>query len=78
MAEDITHPGHNPFDPPRQKRNMGMIVALVVAFIVHALLGIYFWKTKFHMEYKEYSEDVTDVAMIKPAPPPPPPRKSVV
>ena len=53
MAEDITHPGHNPFDPPRPKRSSGMIIALIGALIVHALLGIYLWKSKFHMEYKE-------------------------
>jgi protein TonB len=73
MAEDITHPHHNPFDVPVKKRSTGATVAIIISIAVHAALGVYLWKTKFEVNYKEYSEDVTDVAIIKPAPPPPPP-----
>ena len=73
MAEDITHPGHNPFDAPVKKRNNGVTAAIIGSIIVHGVVGFYLWKAKFHSEFKEYSDDVTDVAIIKPAPPPPPP-----
>src|SRR5437868_3160386 len=72
-TRDITHPGHNPFDDPRPKRQKGMMVALIIAVIVHAALAIYLWKSKFEANFKEYSDDVTDVAMVKPPPAPPPP-----
>jgi protein TonB len=34
---------------------------------------VYLWKSKFEPKYREYTDDVTDVAIIKPATPPPPP-----
>lgn len=70
---DLTHPGHNPFDDPRPKRNKGMTVAIIISILVHAALAIYLWKSRFEPNYKEYSDEVTDVALIKPVPPPPPP-----
>ncbi|HET9160643.1 MAG TPA: energy transducer TonB, partial [Caulobacteraceae bacterium] len=70
---DIAHPGHNPFDAPRPKRSKGLMIALVVAVVVHGALAIYLWKSKFQPNFKDYSEDVTDVSIVKPAPPPPPP-----
>jgi periplasmic protein TonB len=70
---DITHPGHNPFDDPRPKRSKGASIAIIVSFVVHAVIGIYLWNSRFNPNYKEYSDDVTDVAIIKPIPPPPPP-----
>src|SRR5688572_26836819 len=77
MAEtsqhDIAHPAHNPFDPPVVKRGRGTTIAIVVSIIFHLALGIYLLKARFDMEYKEYSDEVTDVALIKPVPPPPPP-----
>jgi len=73
MVEDITHPAHSPFDAPRRKRNIGVTVAIVASVVVHALLGLYLWKTKMEISYKTYEDDVTDVALVKPAPPPPPP-----
>ena len=73
MAEDITHPVHNPFDAPRPKTNRGFTIAVILAIIAHAVIGFILYKEKFQPKYKEYSDDVTDVALIKPAPPPPPP-----
>ncbi|WP_304167839.1 energy transducer TonB [Phenylobacterium aquaticum] len=73
MAEDITHPVHNPFDVPKPKGNRGFTIAIVIVFLIHALLGYVLWKEKFQTKYKEYSDDVTDVALIKPVAPPPPP-----
>ncbi|MFI4966900.1 MAG: energy transducer TonB, partial [Caulobacterales bacterium] len=64
---DLLHPGHNPFDDPRPKRSKGLLIALVIAVIVHAALAVYLWKSKFEPTFKDYSEDVTDVAMVKPA-----------
>ena len=64
---------HNPFDDPRPKRNKGVTIAIVISIIVHAALFIYLWTSKFQPNFKEYSDDVTDVAMVKPVPPPPPP-----
>ena len=63
MAEDITHPGHNPFDAPRKKRNNGVTAAIIGSVIVHGVVGVYLWKAKFQSEFKEYSDDVTDVAV---------------
>jgi protein TonB len=78
MAEpsqrDVAHPGHNPFDDPRPKKNKGVTIALLIALLAHGLLAFYLWKSKFEPRFQEYSDDVTDVALIKPqAPPPPPP-----
>src|SRR5438309_362962 len=73
-TRDIVHPGHhNPFDDPRPKKNNGLFIALAIAAVVHAALAIYLWKSKFEAQFKDYSEDVTDVSIIKPVPPPPPP-----
>jgi len=71
--QDIVHPVHNPFDPPKKKRSTAVTVAIVGSIVFHAALGLYLWKSKFEVKYKEYSDDVTDVALIKPVPPPPPP-----
>ena len=62
--------GHNPFDDPRPKRNKGFGIALLIAIIFHSALAVYLWKSKFEPQFKEYSDDVTDVALIKPVPPP--------
>jgi protein TonB len=74
MAEDITHPIHNPFDVPPPKRGKGFLIAGLMAVLLHVILGVVLWKQRFEMTVREYSDDVTDVAIIKPmAPPPPPP-----
>ena len=74
MAEDITHPIHNPFDVPPPKRGKGFLIAGLLAVLLHVILGVVLWKQRFEMTVREYSDDVTDVAIIKPmAPPPPPP-----
>jgi protein TonB len=67
------HPTRSIFDDPPKKANKGVVVAVILSVIVHAFLGVYLWKTKFEPKYREYSDDVTDVAIVKPAPPPPPP-----
>ncbi|MCC7268954.1 MAG: energy transducer TonB [Caulobacteraceae bacterium] len=66
---------HNVFDAPVNKSaNQGIRIAILASLVVHAALGVYLWQTKFNPKYKEYSDDVTDVQIIKPiAPPPPPP-----
>jgi len=61
------------FDEPPKKSNRGLTIAIIGSVLVHVLLGFYLWKSKFEVSYREYSDDVTDVALIKPAPPPPPP-----
>jgi periplasmic protein TonB len=73
MTDTTTHVHRSPFDEPVKQRPKGLVVALIIAVIVHALIGYFIWKNKFEMEYREYSDDVTDVAIVKPAPPPPPP-----
>jgi TonB family protein len=70
---DVPHGHHNPFDDPKPKTNKAFWGAIIVALAVHAALIVYLYKTKFEPEYREYSDDVTDVAIVKPAPPPPPP-----
>ena len=64
-TSDTTHIHHSPFDAPKPKRNKGIIIAIIVSIVVHVALGLYLYKTKFEPEYREYSEDVTDVAIIK-------------
>ena len=59
---------HNPFDDPRPRRQKGFWIAIVIAIVVHAALALYLWKSKFEPNFKEYSDDVTDVALIKPVP----------
>ena len=74
MAEDITHPIHNPFDVPPPKRGKGFLIAGLLALLLHGILGVVLWRQRFELTVREYSDDVTDVAIIKPmAPPPPPP-----
>jgi periplasmic protein TonB len=70
---DVPHGHHNPFDDPRPKTRKAFWAAIFVAILAHAALIFYLYKTKFEPEYREYSDDVTDVAIVKPAPPPPPP-----
>jgi protein TonB len=78
MAEvqqhDIIH-RHNPFDDPRPTRPKGFWIAIVIATIAHVALAFYLWKSQFEPKFREYSDDVTDVALVKPQakPPPPPP-----
>ena len=76
MAEttDTTHEHRSVFDAPKKKRNPAVTAAIVGSIIVHAVLGYYLYKNKFEPKYREYTDDVTDVAIIKPAPPPPPPK----
>ena len=62
-TSDTTHIHHSPFDAPKPKRNKGIIIAIIVSIVVHVALGLYLYKTKFEPEYREYSEDVTDVAI---------------
>ncbi len=73
MAEDITYIPHNPFDVPKPKPNKWLIVAVTLAVLLHLIIFYVLYKQKFEVNYKEYSDDVTDVSIIKPAPPPPPP-----
>ncbi|WP_411286808.1 energy transducer TonB [Phenylobacterium sp.] len=74
-SNQAAHPTrHNPFDDPRPKRNKGVTIAITLSIVVHALLGYYLWKTRFEPNYKEYTDEITDVALIKPVPPPPPPK----
>jgi protein TonB len=70
---DVLHGSHNPFDDPRPKKKSGLLIALLIAFVVHVALFTYLWKSKFEPQFKEYSDDVTDVSIVKPVPPPPPP-----
>lgn len=70
---DVAHPGHNPFDDPRPRRPKGFLTAVLIAILVHAALILYLWKSKFEPNFKQYSDDVTEVSLIKPAPKPPPP-----
>lgn len=63
-------------DPPRRRpgrRNHGATVAILASLAFHAGLGYSLWKAKFEPKYREYSDDVTSVELIKPRPPPPPP-----
>ncbi|WP_091742895.1 energy transducer TonB [Phenylobacterium immobile] len=70
---DVAHPAHNPFDERKPARNKGVTIAIIVSIIAHVAIGVYLWKTRFEPNYKEYSDEVTDVSIIKPVPPPPPP-----
>jgi protein TonB len=74
MTEEITHTLRNPFDVPPPKRGRGYWIAGLVALVLHVFLGFVLWKQRFELEIREFSDDVTDVEIIKPmAPPPPPP-----
>ncbi|MCA3739256.1 MAG: energy transducer TonB [Phenylobacterium sp.] len=74
MAEDITHPVRNPFDLPPPQRGRGFWIAGLVALLLHVAVGFALWKQRFELQIREFSDDVTDVEIIKPmAPPPPPP-----
>ncbi|MDX5329883.1 MAG: energy transducer TonB [Pseudomonadota bacterium] len=72
-TSDTVHVHHSPFDAPKTKNRGGVIAAIIISVVVHIALGIYLYKAKFEPTYREYSEDVTEVELIKPAPPPPPP-----
>ena len=50
-----------------------MTIAIIISIVFHTGLLFYLYKAKFVPKYKEYSDDVTDVSIVKPAPPPPPP-----
>ncbi|HLI67174.1 MAG TPA: energy transducer TonB, partial [Caulobacteraceae bacterium] len=58
--------------PPRRRRN-NFAISLGVALLIHAVLGVYLWKTKFEPKYQEYSDTAVKVKLLKAAPPPPPP-----
>ncbi len=73
LSADRAHIRHNPFDDPPPKRHKGLTIAVAVSIAAHGLIGLYLWKAKFEPNYRQYSDDVTDVALIKPVPPPPPP-----
>ena len=75
MAEDATLAHHNPFDAPKPKSSGAMGIAVIIAVLAHAIVGYIIYKKKFELKIKSYSDDVTDVQMIKPVakPPPPPP-----
>jgi periplasmic protein TonB len=70
---DVAHPAHNPFDMPRPRRNNGLLIAIVVTLGLHAIIGYYLYRWKFHAEFAQYSDEKTNVQVIKPPPPPPPP-----
>ena len=36
---DIAHPGHNPFDDPRPKKQKGLIYALIIALLLVLKVG---------------------------------------
>lgn len=57
--------------PRRQGR--GALAAVLLSLAFHAGLGVALWKAKFEPRYREYSDEVTNVELIKPQPPPPPP-----
>ncbi len=71
QQQDAAAPVRSIFDEPPKKKSSAFIVALIVAILVHALLGFYLWKSKFEPKYQQYSDDVTDVAIINPVAPPP-------
>ncbi len=73
QQQDVAHPTRSIFDDPPKQRSKGVTLAIIASIIVHVLLGVYLWKSKFEPKYREYTDDVTDVAIIKPATPPPPP-----
>lgn len=73
MADDTTLEARSPFDLPPAKRSQGVTIAIVIAILAHGIIGYVLYKQKFQEKYKEYSDEVTDVSLIKPAPPPPPP-----
>ena len=60
---------HNPFDDPPPAKRPGLVIAVLVAIVVHGALGVYLWKARFEPKYKEYSDEITDVALIKPQAP---------
>ena len=69
----IVRPRHNPFDDPRPKRPKGFWIAVTIALVAHVALALYLWKSRFETKFREYADDVTDVALVKPQPKPPPP-----
>lgn len=54
-----------------RRRGFGAVVAVLVSLSLHAMMGVYLWKAKFETHYREYSEDVTNLELVKPRPPPP-------
>ena len=71
---DIAHPAHNPFDLPRAKQRTGLWVAIAVSAVIHVVIGVYLWNSKFTTKMVEYGDEKNDVQLVHPpAPPPPPP-----
>jgi protein TonB len=80
MTFDLSPRMHGPFDwheaqPARRRGPSTAAIAIVASLLVHGALGVYLWKAKFEAAYREYSDPVTTVSIITPAPPPAPPPK---
>jgi len=57
---DVAHPAHNPFDLPRPRNRNGLWLAILVAAVLHGVIGFYLWKWKFKAEYQQYSDEKTN------------------
>ena len=59
MAEGPTPHHYDPLvdAPPKRKKGGGAQVSIIVSLIVHGLIGVYIWKSKFEPKYKEYSDE---------------------
>ena len=66
------HP-HNSFDGGRRPGSRGRLLAIGVSMLVHGAIFAALWTAKFNLPLQTYSDQTTEVALVRPPPPPPPP-----
>ena len=64
---------HNPFDDARRPASRGVVLALGVSLLVHGAIFAALWTAKFTAPLEVYSDQTTEVALLRAPPPPPSP-----
>jgi len=70
--------GRNPFDAERPKRSGWTYPAVVASLLVHGAFFLCLLTARFTAPIQLYSDQATDVALVRAPPPPPPPKASPV
>jgi protein TonB len=70
--EDTPHRAYDPLTderPRRRRKSGGLIVALAVVLLAHVALLLYLYKAKFEAHFRDFTDQATKVAIVKPPPP---------